>query len=98
MGTGKEEGNQQMGCSRSQVEEEGVVRSKDLKRKHESWTWGAGQSLGGLREVISVVPRRQEFRQWAEKSFGYDGNREVGVWLGGVREGDVFMCDTTTKT
>lgn len=56
MGTGKEEGNQQMGCSRSQVEEEGVVRSKDLRTKHESWTWGAGQSLGGLREVISVVP------------------------------------------
>jgi len=47
MGTGKEEGNQQMGCSRSQVEEEGVVRSKDLKTKHESWTWGVGQSLGG---------------------------------------------------
>lgn len=38
-----------------------------------------------------MVPRKQEFRQWAEKSFGYDGNREVGLWLGGVR-GDVFMC------
>ena len=45
MGTGKEEGNQQMGCSRSQVQEEGVARSKELRTKHESW--GAGQSLGG---------------------------------------------------